>query len=46
MAAGQPPLNAGQYGLGVNVGLDPNTMKLVGFGVAVVALLFLVKRKR
>ena len=45
MAAGQPPLNASQYGLGVNVGLDSNTMKLAGFGLAVVALLFLVKRK-
>ena len=44
---GLPPLNSSQYGLGVNVGLSPETMRLVGFGLAGVALLlFLAKRRR
>ena len=46
MAAGQPPLNASQYGLGVNVGLDANTMKLLGFGAAAIVVLMLLKRRR
>ncbi len=30
--AGLPPLNASQYGLGVNVGLSPDTQKLLLYG--------------
>lgn len=43
---GLPPLNSNQYGLGVNVGLSPDVLKIAGLGLAVVAALFLLKRKR
>lgn len=44
-ARGLPPLNASQYGLGVNVGLSPETLRVVGFaGLAIAALLIFRRR--
>lgn len=40
---GQPPLDSSQYGLGVNVGLSPQTILLIG-GVLIAALLLLRRR--
>jgi hypothetical protein len=40
---GLPPLESSQYGLGVNVGLNPQTALLIG-GVALVAFLALRRR--
>lgn len=42
---GQPPLDSSQYGLGVNVGLSPQTMKLVGLGIGAALLLYVLTRK-
>ena len=42
-----PPLDTSQYGVGVNVGLSPDTMKLLGFGaLGLVALMLLGRRGR
>lgn len=43
---GLPPLSTDQYGLGLNVGLSPETTKLIGFGLLGAAALFFVKPKR
>lgn len=32
--AGKPPLDASNYGMGVSVGMDANTRKMVGFAIA------------
>jgi hypothetical protein len=39
---GLPPLNASQYGLGVSVGLSPQTMLLIG---AAILALYLLRRR-
>lgn len=41
-AQGLPPLDASQYGVGVNVGLSSDTKQLLGYALAGGALLFLV----
>lgn len=46
MQAGQPPLNSSQYGMGVNVGLAPDTLKMAGFALAGVAALLFFTRGR
>lgn len=43
---GEPPLDSSQYGLGVNVGLSPETLKTVGIAVLGIGALFLLTRKR
>lgn len=43
---GLPPLDMSQYGAGVNVGLSPETLKMLGFGVGALALVFLLTRSR
>lgn len=46
---GLPPLNASQYGMGVNVGVSPDTQKLIMWGGAALlaALVFVsVNRRR
>ena len=43
---GMAPLDASQYGLGVNVGLSPDTLKMVGIGAAVLVGLYFVSRRR
>jgi len=43
---GLPPLDASQYGLGVNLGLSPDTLKLVGFGLLGLAAVFYLSRGR
>ena len=48
MRQGLPPLNASQYspGVGVNVGLSPEIMKMVALGgAALLAVWFLSRRK-
>jgi hypothetical protein len=40
---GLPPLNATEYGVGVNVGINPQTLLILG-GVALVALFALRRR--
>ena len=45
---GLPPLDASQYGVGVNVGLSSDTKQLMGYALAGVALLvvpMLLKRR-
>ena len=37
--AGQPPLAASEYGMGVNIGIDPKTLLLIGGGILAVLLL-------
>jgi hypothetical protein len=44
--AGMQPLDASQYGLGVNVGLSPQTIKLLGLGAAALVVVYLISRKR
>ncbi len=48
--AGKPPLDASNYGLGVSVGMDANTRKMVGFAVAgalgIAALAVMNSRRR
>ncbi len=46
--AGLAPLDSGQYGLGVNVGLSPETQRslMIGAGVVGLALLALYATKR
>lgn len=42
---GLPPLNASQYGAGINVGLSQDTQKLIMYGgIALVAFMLLSKR--
>jgi len=44
---GLPPLDASQYGVGVNVGLNPDTRKLLIYGgVAALALLAMASLRR
>ena len=44
---GLPPLDASQYGMGVNVGIAPATQKLIIFGgIAILAALLLPKLLR
>ena len=45
---GLPPLDSGQYGLGVNVGISPETQRslMIGAGVVGLALLVLYAGKR
>lgn len=43
---GLPPLNTGQYGLGVNVGLSPQTLTMIGIGVVgILGVLWLSRRR-
>ena len=44
--AGMQPLDASQYGLGVNVGLSPQTIKMIGLGAAALVVVYLISRKR
>lgn len=44
--AGQPPLDMSQYGVGVNFGLSPDTLKMVGIGAAVLAVAYFATRRR
>ncbi len=44
--AGMPPLDMSQYGVGVNVGLSPETLKLIGLGLGAFALVYFVSRRR
>ena len=44
-AAGQPPLDSSQYGLGVSVGLGGDTQKLLMFGALGIAALFLLTKR-
>lgn len=45
--AGQPPLDMSQYGVGVNVGLSPDSLRMVGFAiVGLGALAFFASRRR
>jgi hypothetical protein len=39
---GLPPLDSGQYGLGVSMGLSPDTQKLLLYGVGALALVMLL----
>ena len=41
--AGQPPLAASEYGMGVNIGIDPKTLLLIGGGI--LAVLLLMRRR-
>lgn len=41
---GQPPLDASNYGLGVNVGLSPDTQKMLLIGAAGLAAVLLLPR--
>jgi hypothetical protein len=41
--AGKPPLDSSQYGLGVSVGLSPQTVLLIG--AALVAVVLLARRR-
>lgn len=43
---GLPPLDSGQYGLGVSVGLSPDVQKMLLIGAAALAAVFLLKRGR
>ena len=43
---GLPPLNSSQYGLGVNVGLSPDVMKLAGLALLGVGALWALSRPR
>lgn len=43
---GMQPLDASQYGLGVNVGLSPQTLKMVGIGAAALVVVLLLARSR
>lgn len=46
-AQGLPPLNTQQMGLGVNVGLSPQTIALIGLALAgVVGLAYLARPRR
>jgi hypothetical protein len=42
---GQAPLDASQFGLGVNVGLSPQTLKMVGLALGGAALLYFLTRR-
>ena len=44
MAAGLPPLDASQYGVGVSVGLSSQTQTMLLAGAALLAFLFMRKR--
>jgi len=41
---GLPPLDSSNYGLGVNVGLAPDTQKLIMYGVGALALVLILPR--
>lgn len=43
---GLPPLDSGQYGMGVNLGLSPETLKMIGFGAVGLLAVFLLMRGR
>lgn len=43
---GQAPLDMSNFGLGVNIGLSPQTQQLILIGIAAAVVLFLVTRKR
>lgn len=43
---GLPPLDAGQYGLGVSLGLSPDVQKLLMIGGGALLLLFVLSRVR
>lgn len=44
--AGLPPLNMSQYAAGVNVGLSPDTSKLLLYGALGIAALFMFSHAR
>lgn len=43
---GLPPIDSSQFGVGVNVGLSPETLKIASIGgIAILAILFLTRKK-
>ena len=43
---GKPPLDSSNYGLGVNVGLSPDTSKIVMYGLVALGVILYATKKR